>query len=525
MAVSAHFDCASTSSLLPGSRIQESGILACQATSGNGSWRTFEGVSQSTRSNWGSSMVSFSDRYTFGTSLEHISAVHKRQQYRTQVRVAADYPDSKPDASSYLGDLGYHPLEDITSLEKKKSIDLTDRRLTDAEVARTLAEANETAILFASLWEDQDHVFGTEVEYIIDERGDFYFQIDDDSEFLTTLNSARTQMNVAIGYESIEDWILEQQEVREENPPPAEDPERDSSDDDEEDQEESWAIITADGTEYVFEEVGEEQESSEESIGNWSGLDTLEFVHPLEFASALAAAALADDNEKIEKPSQSLRIVGEVRRLNDEEEEYVKRLCRDRFTGEEDDNDDEDDNDNDDDDDDVNDYESAETSSEQVEETGDDEDEEEEGELSEAGTSFYKLDVQSIHVVSYFRAESTVDTSEFQAAKPDILARASPEIIERLNAGGKVLEDALKLVCLHRKGLEVEEAALLHVDSVGMDLRVHCGREVKTVRISFNQRATSVEHAEQLLNQLLFPQVPLKGGHKKRKSWPQGKSI
>lgn len=52
--------------------------------------------------------------------------------------------------------------------------------------------------------------------------------------------------------------------------------------------------------------------------------------------------------------------------------------------------------------------------------------------------------------------QSTVETSEFQAAKPDILARAGPEIIERLNAGGKVLEDALKLVCLHWKGLEVE---------------------------------------------------------------------
>lgn len=52
--------------------------------------------------------------------------------------------------------------------------------------------------------------------------------------------------------------------------------------------------------------------------------------------------------------------------------------------------------------------------------------------------------------------QSTVERPDFQAAKPDILARAGPEIIERLNAGGKVLEDALKLVCLRRKGLEVE---------------------------------------------------------------------
>lgn len=38
-----------------------------------------------------------------------------------------------------------------------------------------IIQANETAILFASLWEDQDHVFGTEVEYLIDEHGGWFF--------------------------------------------------------------------------------------------------------------------------------------------------------------------------------------------------------------------------------------------------------------------------------------------------------------------------------------------------------------
>lgn len=522
MAVSAHFDCSSASFLPAGKRVQESGILACQAAAGNASWRTLEGVSQSVRSNRGSSMVSLNDRHTFGLSLEHIPAIYKRQQYKSQVRVAADYPDSKPDSSSYLGDFGYHPLEELSSPEKKTSVDLTERKLPDAEIARTLAEGNETAILFASLWDDQDHIFGTEVEYIIDDRGDFYFQIDDDSEFLSTLNSARTKMNVAIGYESIEEWILEQQEVHE-NPRP-EEPKEDDSSDDEDEQEESWAIITADGTEYVIEEILEQQESPEETIGNWSGLDTLAAVHPLDFASALSAAALADDNEKIEKPSQSLRIVGEVRRLNDEEEEYVKIFCEDRFIDDDDDDDSEEDDSEEEEDEEEHEEagEMIEISAELLEATGVDENEDE-GEDSEAGTSFYKLDIESIHVISYLRTESTVEVSEFQAAKPDILSRAGLEIVERLNARGKVLEDALKLVCLHRKGLEVEEAALLHIDSVGMDLRVHCGREVKTLRVSFSQRATSVEHAEELLNQLLFPQVPLRG-RQKRRSWPQGKS-
>jgi hypothetical protein len=81
--------------------------------------------------------------------VEQLSVFQKRKEHRTEVCVAADFPDSKPDASSsYLGDLGYHPLEDISTFEKKKNMELTDRRLTDAEIARTLTEV---FVLFSSL--------------------------------------------------------------------------------------------------------------------------------------------------------------------------------------------------------------------------------------------------------------------------------------------------------------------------------------------------------------------------------------
>ncbi|KAH7289158.1 hypothetical protein KP509_31G061000 [Ceratopteris richardii] len=290
MSVCAYFDCTSASLSLSGKRSQENGILTCQAAPGNASWRSIEGLSQRVRSSY----VSFSDRHIW-TPSEHIPAMHKRHRYKS--RVAADYPDSKPDAS-YLGDLGYHPLEDVSSLEKEPSIDLTEQRLTEAEIARTIAEANGTAILFATLWDDQNHIFGTEVEYIIDDRGDIYFQIDSDSEFLTTLKKAGTKMNVAIGYESIDTWIMEQQEVRD-NPIPEEpheemsdDEDDDEDDDDDDDNEDSWSIITADGTEYVLDAIIGEKESPEESIGDWSGLDTLASVHPLEFASALATMTI-----------------------------------------------------------------------------------------------------------------------------------------------------------------------------------------------------------------------------------------
>ena len=55
--------------------------------------------------------------------------------------------------------------------------------------------------------------------------------------------------------------------------------------------------------------------------------------------------------------------------------------------------------------------------------------------------------------------QSSVDRLEFQAAKPDVLSHFAPAIIERLNARGKTTQDALKALCLDRKGLEAEVRA------------------------------------------------------------------
>ena len=85
-------------------------------------------------------MLRFKDRHRFSSLLKHLSARHKSKDYQTKVCIAADFPDAKPDASSCLGDLGYHPLEEISNFERKKNIEHTDQILTDAEIARTLTE-------------------------------------------------------------------------------------------------------------------------------------------------------------------------------------------------------------------------------------------------------------------------------------------------------------------------------------------------------------------------------------------------
>lgn len=59
------------------------------------------------------------------------------------VRVAADFSDSKPDASNKRrGKWGYHPLEELSKLEKEEIDQAGDGKLTDAEVARTISEVS-----------------------------------------------------------------------------------------------------------------------------------------------------------------------------------------------------------------------------------------------------------------------------------------------------------------------------------------------------------------------------------------------
>lgn len=53
----------------------------------------------------------------------------------SRVSVAADYSDQLPDSSSFVGNNGYHPLEEL-----KEQRRLRDAKLTDAEIARTTVE-------------------------------------------------------------------------------------------------------------------------------------------------------------------------------------------------------------------------------------------------------------------------------------------------------------------------------------------------------------------------------------------------
>eukprot|EP00249_Psilotum_nudum_P020326 c27657_g1_i2 orf=99-1712(+) len=449
--------------------------------------------------------------HPFGAFLKPCLITHETHDaLQIKVHVAADYPDAKPDASSNLRSLGYHPLEEISNFEIKKSMELADRRLTDVEIARTLAEVNSNAFIFAL---DQDGVIGTEVQFLVDEHGDFYFQVDDDNEFLPMLISEDTYKHAVIGYGDIEDLVIEQEELHGEIIMEGSD--EDISDDKDDLSFEVWDTVSPEAVDLVLDELEEE---ISESAGDWAGFETLQSVHPIHFAEQLVEASSSDHLKKIENPSKNLKITGEVRHLADEEKAYVQQIWYDRFHWDVEDNED---------------SESIEESQghEYVAEGRDPKDcsskenqkdvlmkssaykssaikNEEDVEVPdhlEAGASLYKLEINTINLSTGNGSQFLVDLSEFCQAKPDVVAHSAPTIIQRVNDGGQEVKHALKALCSQRKGLLAEEVSLIELDSYGVDLRVHSGREVQTVRISFNQRATSIENAEQLVNQLLYP--------------------
>ncbi|KAL0400684.1 UNVERIFIED_CONTAM: hypothetical protein Slati_4098300 [Sesamum latifolium] len=123
------------------------------------------------------------------------------------------------------------------------------------------------------------------------------------------------------------------------------------------------------------------------------------------------------------------------------------------------------------------------------------------------GFAFYKLEMIKIQLVSSHGHQSYVELEDFRRAQPDAIAHSSAKIISRLKAGGEKTTQALKSLCWRCKGIQVEECALLGVDSLGFDLRVCSGTQVQTLRFAFKKRASSEYSAERQLNDLLFPRT------------------
>ncbi|KAJ9558855.1 hypothetical protein OSB04_013469 [Centaurea solstitialis] len=187
-------------------------------------------------------------------------------------------------------------------------------------------------------------------------------------------------------------------------------------------------------------------------------------VHPIYFAKCLTKAANMEYARRMDHPSNGVSILGCLSPAFVDEELYLRRL----FSIEEGDSYDQDWQDE---------------------------------EVNYSASIFYRLEIMRIELFS-----SAISLQDFRDAEPDILVHSIPDIVSHFSEDTMHCNVALRALC-KKNGFQVEEANIIGVDSLGMDVRVFTGHEVRTHRFPFKTRATSETAAEKQIQQLLFPRA------------------
>ncbi|KAL2459812.1 Pentatricopeptide repeat (PPR) superfamily protein [Forsythia ovata] len=375
----------------------------------------------------------------------------RRDSSISRVSVAADYSDSVPDSSNYVANKGYHPLEELRDCRRVR-----DKMLTSAEIARTAVEANNSALLiFPGIvhHEPHEHISWAEFQYVIDEFGDVFFEIYDGENILQD-RGASNPVNVLIGmdllqYENRKIDVFDDRSL-----------ETDTNDD----------ILFEDDYFKV-----EYSETSEIQV-DWGMPENSSWIHPVYFAKCLTKAVNVEHAEMMDCPTNGVSILGILKPAFIDEELYLRRLFSDE-----------------DSDGYTSDWKDGDSLSFSSRDDG-----------SHDRSTIYKLEITKIELFSVYGVQSSVGVQDFQYAEPDVLVHSIPAILEHFGERGTRCNFALKALC-KKKGLHVEVANLIGVDSLGMDVRVSLGTEVRTHRFPFKVRATSECAAEKQIQQLLFP--------------------
>ncbi|KAI4305987.1 hypothetical protein L6164_029307 [Bauhinia variegata] len=365
----------------------------------------------------------------------------------SKVCVAADYSDSIPDSSSYTSNQGYHPLEELKVCHNSRQTTLSS-----AEIARTTIEANRNALLVfpgTVHCEPHEQISWAEFQYLIDDYGDIYFEIFDAVNILED-RGASNPVNALIGMDIP---IYGNQRV--------------ASD---------YNILNLGSDDELpfdddYDEVMDPHVSN--APVNWGVPDVSDLVHPIYFAKCLTRAINMECKKSMDHPSNGVSIVGYLRPAFADEESSV-RMAYHSEDGEGYNSDSEDGK-----------MFSSNSRSNQ----------------RNTGFTLYRLEILKIELFSVYGYQCEVDLLEFQDAEPDILVHSTSAILDHVNLR---CDDALKALC-KKKGLNIEGASLIGVDSLGMDVRVFSGVEVRTHRFPFKVPATSDVAAEKQIQQLLFP--------------------
>ncbi|XP_061337319.1 uncharacterized protein At3g49140 isoform X2 [Gastrolobium bilobum] len=418
---------------------------------------------------------------------------------KNRIRASSENLGSAQDPIKKDEKASYHPFEEIAASTSEKS---GDARLTAAETSRTIIEVNSKAtLMFSSLIDEEfdENIIWPDLPYLTDEHGNIYFQAKNGEDVLQSLTSENKFVQVIVGVDTMEmisemdlsgpseiDFGIE--EIDDQDTDDLDDSDEEEEDEDEnEDSDTEWVAVLSDE---------DEQEDSDETLADWAKLETMQSSHPMFFAKKLAEIASDDPIDWMEQPPACVAIQGVIRPAFVEEHSTIqKHLSASQSSN-------------------TDMSKSLENKGEnigaindnaakQVENNGN-------SDIPFNETSFYKLEMVKIQVFSAHGNPTVLELEDYMKAQPDAIAHSASKIISRLKAGGEKTLQALKSLCWRCKGIQVEEAQLFCIDSLGFDLRVCSGTQVQTLRFAFKKRATSEYSAERQLNDLLFPRIPPK---------------
>nr|GMC58273.1 uncharacterized protein At3g49140-like [Ipomoea batatas] len=407
----------------------------------------------------------------------------------------------------------YHPFEDIAESELTVN---GEARLTPAETTRTIIEVNSKAtLMLTGLVSDVEceSIFWPDLPFVTDEHGNIYFQVKNEEDILQTLTAEENLVQVTIGIDTAEmlgqieslghpeiDFGIDELDDEDSDVDGEGDDDNEEDDDgvdDDDDYEEDWVSI--------LDHEDDENEGSEGSLGDWAKLDTMRSSHPMHFARRLTEVVDDDPIDFMELPPAGLAIQGILRPAFLEEHVVIQKQMSDHKTSNAD----------------RNQISKAADCKETTivpinghrHKSGLDQDnpnwaeELEKDETLGNGTSFYKLEMIKIQLISAHGHQTFVEIEDFRRARPDAIAHSAVKILSRLKTSGEKTIQALKSLCWRCKGIQVEEVSLIGVDSLGIDIRVCSGTQVQTLRFAFKKRASSEYSAERQLNNLLFPRT------------------
>ncbi|XP_021892147.1 uncharacterized protein At3g49140-like [Carica papaya] len=441
------------------------------------------------------------------------SLSRRRNIKRNRTQATAEHLGSASDPIKQNERPHYHPFEDIAD---SMSEDDGDARLTAAETTRTIIEVSSKAtLMITGLINDEVHenIIWPDLPYLTDQHGNVYLQVKNDEDILQSVTSDNNFVQVIIGFDTLEmmkemelagpseiDFGIE--EIEDENSDVEDDDESDEDDGDE-NYEEDWVAVLEDE---------DDQDDSDGLLGGWGNFETMRSSHPMYFAKKLAEVASDDPVDWMEQPPAGLAIQGLLRpAVIEEHSDIQRRISSHRLRTSEikeaEDSAEKSQEDLDIINDDRLESGSSEDSTMSAEETG--------REVPINGTTFYKLEMIKIQLITEHGHQAVVEMEDFRRAQPDGVARSSAKIISRLKAGGEKTIEALKSLCCRCKGIQVEEATVIGIDSLGFDIRVCSGRQIQTLRFAFSTRAPSESAAERQLNDLLFPRAHHKTQRKK----------